>query len=289
MILGTVILDGKRIAAEIKKEVAEEVKELKKQGIRPGLATVLVGDDPASHIYVRNKVKDCEEVGIFSEKILLPKDSSEDEVLQVIETLNERTDIHGILVQLPLPSHIDELEVISAISPDKDVDGFHPVNQGLMLAGRETFYPCTPAGIMEMLRRYEITVEGKNAVVVGRSNIVGKPAAVLLLKENATVTVCHSKTRNLAEFTRTADILVVAVGRAKMITAEMVKEGSVVIDVGINRVDGKIVGDVDFEGVFEKASHITPVPGGVGLVTRAMLLKNTLLAAKRQTVGTEIS
>lgn len=289
MILGTVILDGKRIAAEIKKEVAEEVKELKKQGIRPGLATVLVGDDPASHIYVRNKVKDCEEVGIFSEKILLPKDSSEDEVLQVIETLNERTDIHGILVQLPLPSHIDEFEVISAISPDKDVDGFHPVNQGLMLAGRETLYPCTPAGIIEMLRRYEITVEGKNAVVVGRSNIVGKPAAVLLLKENATVTVCHSKTRNLAEFTRTADILVVAVGRAKMITAEMVKEGSVVIDVGINRVDGKIVGDVDFEGVFEKASHITPVPGGVGLVTRAMLLKNTLLAAKRQTVGTEIS
>lgn len=287
--MGTVILDGKRIAAEIKKEVAEEVKELKKQGIRPGLATVLVGDDPASHIYVRNKVKDCEEVGIFSEKILLPKDSSEDEVLQVIETLNERTDIHGILVQLPLPSHIDEFEVISAISPDKDVDGFHPVNQGLMLAGRETLYPCTPAGIIEMLRRYEITVEGKNAVVVGRSNIVGKPAAVLLLKENATVTVCHSKTRNLAEFTRTADILVVAVGRAKMITAEMVKEGSVVIDVGINRVDGKIVGDVDFEGVFEKASHITPVPGGVGLVTRAMLLKNTLLAAKRQTVGTEIS
>lgn len=289
MILETVILDGKKIAEEIKKEVAEEVRELKKQGIRPGLATVLVGDDPASHIYVRNKVKDCEEVGIFSEKILLPKDSSEGEVLDVIETLNRRKDIHGILVQLPLPAHINEFEVISAISPDKDVDGFHPINQGLMLIGKETLYPCTPAGIIEILRRYEITIEGRNAVVVGRSNIVGKPAAVLLLKENATVTVCHSKTKNLAEITRLADILVVAVGRARMITAEMVKEGSVVIDVGINRINGKIVGDVDFEGVSGKASHITPVPGGVGLVTRAMLLKNTLLAAKRQTVGTEIS
>lgn len=283
------IIDGKKVAAEIKNEVAREVKELKKKGVVPGLATVLVGDDPASHIYVRNKVKDCEEVGIFSEKIVLPNETSEGELLEVIDDLNKRSEIHGILVQLPLPAHIDEFEVIKAIDPQKDVDGFHPVNQGLLLIGKETIAPCTPAGIMEMLKRYEVEIEGKHAVVVGRSNIVGKPAAVLLLKENATVSICHSRTKNLSEITRQADILVVAVGRAEMIKAEMVKPGAVVIDVGINRVDNRIVGDVDFDEVAEVASYITPVPGGVGLVTRAMLLKNTVEAAKRQTVGKGIS
>jgi methylenetetrahydrofolate dehydrogenase (NADP+)/methenyltetrahydrofolate cyclohydrolase len=280
-----ILLDGKKIAAEIKLEVKNEVERLKAKGIVPGLATVLVGDDPASHIYVRNKVKDCEETGIFSEKIVLPVETSSHELLEIIDNLNQRKDIHGILVQLPLPSHIDEFEIINAIAPEKDVDGFHPVNQGLMLIGKEAIYPCTPAGIIEILKRYQISIEGKNAVVIGRSNIVGKPAAVLLLKENATVTVCHSKTRDLASITRNADILVVAVGKAKMINAEMVKEGAVVIDVGINRVDGKIVGDVDFESVVEVAGYLTPVPGGVGLVTRAMLLKNTLEACKSQAIG----
>ncbi|MCX7831970.1 MAG: bifunctional methylenetetrahydrofolate dehydrogenase/methenyltetrahydrofolate cyclohydrolase FolD, partial [Actinobacteria bacterium] len=276
------IIDGKKISAEIKQEVAEEVKNLKKSGIQPGLATILVGDDPASHIYVKNKVKDCNEVGIYSEKIVLPKETTEGELISIIEELNVRNDIDGILVQLPLPSHIDEFEVIRAINPEKDVDGFHPINQGLMLIGKEALYPCTPAGIIEMLKRYNIEISGKNAVVIGRSNIVGKPAAVLLLKENATVTICHSRTKDLSEFTKNADILVVAVGRPKMITGDIIKEGAVVIDVGINRVDDKIVGDVDFDSASEVASYITPVPGGVGLVTRAMLLKNTLIAAKRR-------
>ncbi len=280
-----IILDGKKIAAEIKKEVKEAVTKLKARGITPGLATVLVGDDPASHIYVKNKVKDCEEVGIFSEKILLDRETSERELLDVIEDLNRREDIHGILVQLPVPEHIDEHEIINAISPEKDVDGFHPVNQGLMLIGKDCLLPCTPAGVIEILRRYDIEIAGKNAVVVGRSNIVGKPAAVLLLRENATVTVCHSKTRDLKAHTLNADILVVAAGRAEMITGDMVKDGAVVIDVGINRLDGKIVGDVKFDEVSQKASYITPVPGGVGLITRAMLLKNTIKACERQTIG----
>lgn len=280
-----VLIDGRKIAAEIKAEVKAEVEELRAKGIVPGLATILVGSDPASHIYVRNKVKDCEETGIFSEKIVLPEDTAASELLDIIENLNERSDIHGILVQLPLPRHLGEFEIISSVAPEKDVDGFHPVNQGLMLLGRDAIYPCTPAGIIEMLKRYDIRIEGRHAVVIGRSNIVGKPAAVLLLKENATVTICHSKTENLPEITKTADILVVAVGRPKMVTADMVKEGAAVIDVGINRVEGKIVGDVDFEAVAQVASYITPVPGGVGLVTRAMLLKNTIKACKRQTVG----
>lgn len=280
-----VLIDGKKIAAEIKAEIKAEVEKLRAKGIIPGLATILVGDDPASHIYVRNKVKDCEETGIFSEKIVLPGNTSAGELLDIVESLNKRNDIHGILVQLPLPRHLDEFEIISAIAPEKDVDGFHPVNQGLMLIGRDAIYPCTPAGVVEMLKRYGIRMEGRHAVVIGRSNIVGKPAAVLLLKENATVTICHSKTENLSEITKTADILVVAVGRARMVTADMVKEGAVVVDVGINRVGDKIVGDVDFEAVAQVAGYITPVPGGVGLVTRAMLLKNTIKACKRQTVG----
>lgn len=283
------ILDGRKIASQIKEEVSREVKELKVKGIVPGLATILVGDDPASHIYVRNKVRDCEEVGIFSEKIILPESTQEEELLSVINELNERSDIHGILVQLPLPRHIDEFEVIKSIRPEKDVDGFHPVNQGLMLIGKDALLPCTPAGIIEILKRYEIEIEGKHAVVIGRSNIVGKPASVLMLRENATVSICHSKTKNLSAYTKEADILIVAVGRPEMITGDMVKEGAVVVDVGINRVDGKIVGDVHFESVSRVASFITPVPGGVGLVTRAMLLKNTIKATKRLSVGKEIS
>jgi methylenetetrahydrofolate dehydrogenase (NADP+)/methenyltetrahydrofolate cyclohydrolase len=279
------ILDGKKIAAEIKDEVRKEVERLKKKGVTPGLATILVGDDPASHIYVRNKVKDCQETGIYSEKIVLDKETSESELLSIIVDLNRREDIHGILVQLPLPEHLDEHSVIDAILPEKDVDGFHPVNQGRMLLGKDAIYPCTPAGVIEILKRYGIGIEGKNAVVVGRSNIVGKPAAVLLLQENATVTICHSRTKDLAEFTRNADILVVAVGRARLVNADMVKEGAVVIDVGINREGDRIVGDVDFESVFEKAAYITPVPGGVGLVTRAMLLKNTIKACELQIGG----
>jgi methylenetetrahydrofolate dehydrogenase (NADP+)/methenyltetrahydrofolate cyclohydrolase len=234
---------------------------------------------------VRNKVKDCQETGIYSEKIVLDKETSESELLSIIVDLNRREDIHGILVQLPLPEHLDEHSVIDAILPEKDVDGFHPVNQGRMLLGKDAIYPCTPAGVIEILKRYGIGIEGKNAVVVGRSNIVGKPAAVLLLQENATVTICHSRTKDLAEFTRNADILVVAVGRARLVNADMVKEGAVVIDVGINREGDRIVGDVDFESVFEKAAYITPVPGGVGLVTRAMLLKNTIKACELQIGG----
>lgn len=283
------LIDGKKISEEIKQEVAKEVKKLKESGVQPGLATILVGDDPASHIYVKNKVKDCKEVGIYSEKIVLPKETSEGELISIIEELNVRTDIDGILVQLPLPSHIDQFEVIRSINPDKDVDGFHPINQGLMLIGKDTLYPCTPAGIIEMLKRYNIEISGKNAVIIGRSNIVGKPAAVLLLKENATVTICHSKTKDLSEFTKNADILVVAVGRPKMITGDIIKEGAVVIDVGINRLGDKIVGDVDFDSASKVASFITPVPGGVGLVTRAMLLKNTLIAAKRRAGGQALS
>lgn len=276
------LLDGRIVSAKVKEEVKEKVQQLKKRGITPGLAAVLVGDDPASHVYVKNKVKDCQETGIFSEKILLDKETPEAEVIRTVEMLNERDDIHGIIVQLPLPPHIDEFRVIEAIRPEKDVDGFHPVNQGLLLIGRDGLFPATPSGILKMLDYYGIELEGKKAVVIGRSNIVGKPMAVMLIQRSATVTVCHSRTRDLAEETRQADLLVVAVGRARMVGADMVKEGAVVVDVGINRVDGKLVGDVDFEAVSQKASYITPVPGGVGLMTRAMLLKNTVKACERQ-------
>lgn len=276
------LLDGKVVSAKVKEEVKAKVAQLKKQGVTPGLAAVLVGDDPASHVYVKNKVKDCQETGIFSEKILLDRETPEEEVIRTVEMLNDRDDIHGIIVQLPLPPHIDEFRVIQSIRPEKDVDGFHPVNQGLLLTGRDGLFPATPSGILEMLDYYGIDIEGKKAVVIGRSNIVGKPVAVMLLQRNATVTVCHSRTRNLEAEAQQADILVVAVGRAKMVGAGMVKPGAVVVDVGINRVDGKLVGDVDFDAVSEKASWITPVPGGVGLMTRALLLKNTVKACERQ-------
>lgn len=277
------ILDGKKISAEIRAELAEEVKAMKASGLVPGLAVIIVGDDPASKVYVRNKGRACEEIGIYSEIIEMPTETSEAALLAKIEELNGRRDIHGILVQLPLPKHINEAAVIAAISPDKDVDAFGERNVGKIMIGNYDFLPCTPAGVMEILRRSGVEIEGKQAVVVGRSNIVGKPQAMLLLHANATVTICHSRTKNLAEVCRGADILVVAIGKADFITADMVKPGAVVIDVGMNRrVDGKLTGDVDFESVSAVAGAITPVPGGVGPMTITMLLKNTLTAARRQ-------
>ncbi len=277
------IIDGKKISADIRGEIAAEVAEMKKNGKTPGLAVIIVGENPASKVYVRNKGKGCAEVGMYSEIIEMEEETSEKTLIAKIEELNARSDIHGILVQLPLPKHIDERAVIEAIDPGKDVDAFAPVNVGNMMLGTADFLPCTPAGIMELLARSGVSVVGKECVVVGRSNIVGKPIAQLLLAANGTVTVCHSRTQDLAAVTRRADILVVAIGKADFITGDMVKDGVVVIDVGMNRkADGKLTGDVDFASVAPKASYITPVPGGVGPMTITMLLKNTLTAAKKQ-------
>ncbi len=273
------IINGKEISAAIREEIKAGVQGM---SVRPGLAVVLVGDDPASAVYVRNKSKACAEVGIYSEVYRLPEETGWEQLLGLIEQLNQSPLIHGILVQLPLPKHLDPEEVIMAIDPAKDVDAFHPVNVGKIMIGNYDFLPCTPAGVMELLHRSGIEVSGKECVVIGRSNIVGKPQAMLLLHENATVTVCHSKTRDLPSVCRRADILVSAVGKAKFVTADMVRNGAVVIDVGMNRDEnGKLCGDVDFEPVSEKASYITPVPGGVGPMTITMLLKNTVTAAKR--------
>ena len=273
------IIIGKEISAAIREEIKAGVQGM---SVRPGLAVVLVGDDPASAVYVRNKSKACAEVGIYSEVYRLPEETGREQLLGLIEQLNQSPLIHGILVQLPLPKHLDPEEVIMAIDPAKDVDAFHPVNVGKIMIGNYDFLPCTPAGVMELLHRSGIEVSGKECVVIGRSNIVGKPQAMLLLHENATVTVCHSKTRDLPSVCRRADILVSAVGKAKFVTADMVRNGAVVIDVGMNRDEnGKLCGDVDFEPVSEKASYITPVPGGVGPMTITMLLKNTVTAAKR--------
>ncbi len=278
----TQLIDGKATGAAVRGELKERIAQLKSRGIVPGLAVVIVGEDPASQVYVRNKGKACEEVGIYSETIALPEQTTQAELMALIQRLNERSDIHGILVQLPLPRHLDEQQVIRAIRPEKDVDAFHPVNVGKIMIGDFDYVPCTPAGVMVLLERYGIDVAGKNAVVIGRSNIVGKPQAMLLLHRNATVTVCHSKTENLAQITRQADIIVVAIGRANFLTGDMVKEGAVVIDVGMNRLEnGKLTGDVDFESVAPKASFITPVPGGVGPMTITMLLQNTLTACLR--------
>lgn len=275
------IIDGKKISSEMRAEISEEVKALAQRGIVPGLAVIIVGEDPASKVYVRNKGQACAEAGIYSEIIEMPESISEAELLAKIAELNARPEINGILVQLPLPRHINESAVIAAISPDKDVDAFSEVNVGKIMIGDYRFLPCTPAGVMELLRRSGIEIEGKNAVVVGRSNIVGKPQAMLLLHANATVTVCHSRTRNLAEICRGADILVVAIGKADFITADVVKPGAVVIDVGMNRrPDGKLTGDVDYAAVSEVAGYITPVPGGVGPMTITMLLRNTVTAAR---------
>ena len=275
------LIDGKQIAANTRARIASETAELKAKGITPGLAVIIVGENPASQVYVRNKHRACGEVGFYSEVIEMPEETTEDALLARIAELNDRADIDGILVQLPLPRHIDEQKVILAIRADKDVDAFHPINAGYLMTGAPRFLPCTPAGVMEMLRAENIDVTGKKCVVIGRSNIVGKPMAMLLLAANGTVTVAHSRTKDLAAVTKEADILVVAIGRADFVTADMVKEGAVVIDVGMNRrADGKLTGDVDFASVAPIASHITPVPGGVGPMTITMLLENTLTAAR---------
>ncbi len=272
------------MAADTKARVKERTEELKNTyHITPGLAVVIVGDDPASRVYVNNKKKACEAVGFVSEEYALPAETTQEELLALVETLNSKPDISGILVQLPLPKHLDDKAVIAAINPQKDVDAFHAVNVGKIMLGEYDFLPCTPAGVMEMLHSYQIPVEGKECVVIGRSNIVGKPMGMLLLHENGTVTICHSRTKNLAEVCRRADILVAAVGIPKFVKADMVKEGAVVIDVGMDRDEnGKLCGDVDFENVKEKCSFITPVPGGVGPMTIATLMKNTLKACKLQ-------
>lgn len=275
------LLDGKAMSAELREELALRVQRLKEKGVTPGLAVILVGDDPASQIYVKNKELGCQQVSIHSVTIRLPETASQAELEAQIDKLNADASIHGILVQLPLPQGLDEAAALARILPEKDVDGFHLLNAGKLFTGQQGVVACTPKGAMEMLHRTGIDLSGKEAVVVGRSNIVGKPMAMLLLQENATVTICHSRTANLAEHTRRADVLVAAVGKPRFITADMVKPGAVVIDVGINRVDGKVVGDVDFDAVREVASWITPVPGGVGRMTITMLLANTIEAAER--------
>jgi len=276
------IIDGKLVTAKIREEIKNESAAFEKEtGIKPGLAVIIVGDDPASQVYVRNKGKACEEVGFYSEIHRLPAETTEEELLDLVHSLNKNEKIHGILVQSPLPKHLDEALIVNNIRYEKDVDAFHPVNVGKIMIGDYNFLPCTPAGVMELLKAYDIDVCGKEVAVVGRSNIVGKPQAMLMLHANATVTVCHSRTKNLAEVLRRADVVVMAIGKAKFLKADMIKEGAVVIDVGMNRDEnGKLCGDVDFEECEKKASYITPVPGGVGPMTITMLMKNTLTAAK---------
>ena len=277
-----ILIDGKKVSAEVRACLEKEVKELKeKTGRVPGLATVLVGDDPASAVYVRNKNKICRELGFNSFEQKLAADTPEAKLLQLIKELNSNNDIHGILVQLPLPNQIDSEKILQAIDPNKDVDGFHPINVGKLVVGNALLTPCTPTGIIKLLDYYEIDISGKHAVILGRSNIVGKPVSMLFLQRNATVTICHSRTKNLEEITRSADILVAAIGRANFVTENMVSKGAIVIDVGINRGDGKLTGDINFEPVSKKASYITPVPGGVGPMTIALLMENTLKAFKK--------
>lgn len=277
------LIDGKAVSASVRAQVAQEVQELKAKGLHPGLAVVIVGDDPASRTYVNNKKKACAETGIYSEEYALPATTTQEELLSLVRSLNEKPEIHGILVQSPLPKGLDEEAVIEEINPQKDVDAFHPQNVGRIMIGNFHFLPCTPAGVIELIRSQGIEIAGKRCVVIGRSNIVGKPMAMLLLHNHGTVTICHSKTRDLAEICREADILVAAVGRPKFVTENMVKPGAVVIDVGMDRDEnGKLCGDVDFANVEPKAGYITPVPGGVGPMTIAMLLRNTVTAAKLQ-------
>ncbi len=279
------IIDGKAVSAKIREQIRLESQKLEMQsGVKPGLAVIIVGDDPASQIYVRNKGKACEEVGFYSEIHRLDKDTTEEQLLSLVHSLNVNPKIHGILVQSPLPKHLDESLIVNNIDYNKDVDAFHPVNVGKIMIGDYNFLPCTPAGVMELLSHYDIDVCGKNVVVVGRSNIVGKPQAMLMLHANATVTICHSRTKNLSEITKNADIVVMAIGKAKFLKGDAIKEGAVVVDVGMNRDEnGKLCGDVDFVSCQSKASFITPVPGGVGPMTITMLMKNTLCAAKLST------
>ncbi|AIQ48329.1 5,10-methylene-tetrahydrofolate cyclohydrolase [Paenibacillus sp. FSL R7-0273] len=277
------IISGKQVSDEIRIDIAQQVKDLAEHGVKPGLAVVLVGEDPASQVYVRNKEKSSTELGFHSEVHRLDAETTQAELLALVAELNSRNDIDGILVQLPLPKHIEEKAVIDAIAVEKDVDGFHPINVGNLVIGDDSLLPCTPAGCIELIKRTGTGISGKHAVVIGRSNIVGKPVSLLLQRENATVTMCHSRTANMAEICRQADILVVAIGRANFIDGSYVKPGAVVIDVGMNRLDsGKLAGDVDYESAKEVAGYITPVPGGVGPMTITMLMSNTLIAAKRR-------
>lgn len=277
------LIDGKAVAADVRTKIAQQVQGMAQKGVVPGLAVVIVGDDPASRTYVNNKKKACAQVGIYSEEYALPASTTQQELLSLIHRLNEKKDIHGILVQSPLPGGLDEEAVVEEINPEKDVDAFHPSNVGRIMIGNYHFLPCTPAGVIELLHSEHISIDGKNCVVIGRSNIVGKPMAMLLLHNNGTVTICHSKTKNLKEVCKNADILVAAVGKPKFVTTDMVKPGAVVIDVGMDRDEnGKLCGDVDFAEVEKIASYITPVPGGVGPMTIAMLLRNTVAAARRQ-------
>jgi len=277
------LINGKEVSQRVKESVKEETIKLQSKGIGVGLAVVIVGDNPASRVYVNAKKKACEEVGFNSYEYALPAETTQQELLDLVDVLNKDDKVNGILVQLPLPSHIDENSIINSISPEKDVDAFHPFNVGKIMIGEYSFLPCTPAGVMELIDSTGVEISGKNCVVIGRSNIVGKPMSMLLLHKSGTVTICHSKTKNLKEVCAEADILVVAIGRANFVTADMVKEGAVVIDVGMNRLEnGKLCGDVDFEAVKEKAGYITPVPGGVGPMTIAMLMKNTLTSAKNK-------
>ncbi|MCI6587443.1 MAG: bifunctional methylenetetrahydrofolate dehydrogenase/methenyltetrahydrofolate cyclohydrolase FolD [Clostridiales bacterium] len=280
--MAATLIDGRAVAKAFKEEIAQRTQAMIAQGVTPHLAVVLVGEDPASQVYVRNKENGCIKAGIRSTVIRLEEDCTQQELEETVKRLNADASVDGILVQLPLPKHLNEASVLRLIDPDKDVDGFHAMNSGRLMNGQPGFVPCTPLGVMKLLEAYGIDPAGKHAVVIGRSNIVGKPMAMLLLRANATVTICHSRTQNLAEITRQADILVAAVGRANFVTADMVKPGAAVIDVGINRVDGKIVGDVDFDAVSGVAGYITPVPGGVGQMTIAMLLANTLDAAAKR-------
>lgn len=276
-----IIIDGKAVSAKIRKQTTEEIEALKAQGINPGLAVVMAGEDSASKVYVRNKQKACADMGIYSKEYLLPENTSQQELLELIENLNNDDSIHGILVQSPLPEQLDEKTIVSHIDPNKDVDAFHAYNVGKIMIGDYNFLPCTPAGVIELIKSTGVQIAGKNCVVIGRSDIVGKPMAMLLLHNNGTVTICHSKTQNLADICRNADILVAAVGKAGFVTADMVKPGAVVIDVGMNRNEnGKLCGDVDFAAVEPIASYITPVPGGVGPMTITMLMRNVVIAAK---------
>lgn len=280
--MAATLIDGRAVAKALKEGIAQRAQAMIAKGVTPHLAVVLVGEDPASQVYVRNKENGCMRAGIRSTVIRLEESCAQETLEETVKRLNADESVHGILVQLPLPRHLDEASVLRLIDPDKDVDGFHAMNSGRLMNGEPGFVPCTPLGVMELLRHYGIDPAGKRAVVIGRSNIVGKPMAMLLLAANATVTICHSRTRELAEITRQADILVAAVGRANFVTADMVKPGAAVIDVGINRVDGGLVGDVDFDAVSQVAGYITPVPGGVGQMTIAMLLANTLDAAQKR-------